>query len=167
MSDINVTLRGETVGSVTFDQPDKALGGSRTASGFRLHLPATIIFHPPQDESALLLENLQATLSASGVEIGVARYPEAFRSVAGKRSFSFAWDWTISALAVYEQLRAGREAEFSITLSGDIRYLLPGQGWKESLLNRINVSRTGRRSIFESGLDFYFATSQSARCCSG
>ena len=131
MSDINVTLRGETVGSVTFDQPDKAFGGSRTASGFRLHLPATIIFHPPQDESALLLENLQATLSASGVEIGVARYPEAFRSVAGKRSFSFAWDWTISALAVYEQLRAGREAEFSITLSGDIRYLLPGQGWKE------------------------------------
>jgi hypothetical protein len=131
MSHVNITLRGETVGSVTFDQPDKALGGVRTASGFRLQLPATILLHPPQDESPLLLESLQATLSASGVEIGVARYPEAFRSVIGKRSFSFVWDWTIVALAVYEQLRAGREPEFSFTLSGDIRYLLPGQGWKE------------------------------------
>ena len=131
MSHVNISLRGEAVGSVAFDQPDKALGGVRTASGFRLHLPATITFHPPQDESPLLLEKLQATLSASGVEVGVARYPEAFRSVTGKRSFSFGWDWTVSALAVYEQLRAGREAEFSITLSGDIRYLLPGQGSKE------------------------------------
>jgi hypothetical protein len=131
MTDINITLRGEIVGSVAFDQPDKALGGVRTASGFRLHLPATIRFHPPQDESPLLLENLQATLSASNVEIGVARYPDALGSVTGKRPISFGWDGTVSALAFYEQLRAGREPEFSVTLSGDIRYLLPGQGWKE------------------------------------
>jgi hypothetical protein len=131
MSDINITLRGEIVGSVTFDQPDKALGGVRTASGFRLYLPATITFHPPQDQSPLLLENLQATLSASNVEIGVARYPEALRSVIGKRSFSFVWDWTMVALVVYERIRAGHEPEFSITLSGEIRYLLSGQGWKE------------------------------------
>ena len=132
MSHVIITLGNEAVGSVTFDQPEKALSASRTASGFRVHLAASVTFHPPQEcRSQLLLENLQATVSASGIEIGVAHYSAALRSSPDERPITFNWDWTLTALAVYEGLRAGLEPEFSIRLSGDTRYILPGQGGKE------------------------------------
>jgi hypothetical protein len=132
MSHVILTLGNEAVGSVTFDQPEKALLANRTASGFRVYLAASVTFHPPQESQlVLLLENLQATFSASGVEIGVAHYSAALRSSPGERSIIFNWDWTLTALAVYERVRAGLAPEFSIRLSGDIRYILPGQGGKE------------------------------------
>jgi hypothetical protein len=126
-----IELLREEVGSVTFDQPEKTLAGIRTASGFRVHLPASVTLRAPQDQSPLLLENLQATVSASGVEIGVARYSNSIRTPHEKLPIQFVWDWSLQAFAVYESIRAGREPQFSVMLSGDIRFILPGQGWKQ------------------------------------
>jgi hypothetical protein len=132
MSHANITLGSETVGTVSFDQPESALAAGRTASGARVNVPASITFHLPQDsQSPLLLEGLEASFSAFGVEIGVGRYSPALRTSHAKLPIFFVWDWTIPALAFYERLRAGREPEFSVRLSGGIRYILPGDGWKE------------------------------------
>ena len=123
----------EDVGSVTFDQPEKALAGTRTASGFRVYLPASVTFRAlQQDPSPLVLENLKATLSASGIEIGVARYSNAIRTPRQNLPIQLVWDLTLQAFAVYESIRAGGEPQFHVMLTGDIRYVLAGQGWKEA-----------------------------------
>jgi hypothetical protein len=132
MTHININLQGEDVGSVTFDQPETALSGSRTASGFRLYIPATVDLCSPQgSQSALLLENLRLTFLSSGVEIGIGRYSGVIRTTAHKLPVSFVWDWTLPALAFYEQIRAGSEPDFSVLIAGEIRYVVPGDGWKE------------------------------------
>ena len=61
----------------------------------------------------------------------MARYSGVIRSQAEKLPVTLAFDLTLEALAVYESIRAGGEPQFSIMLSGDIRYVLPGQGGKE------------------------------------
>jgi hypothetical protein len=133
MNDFKIEVQMEEVGSVTFDQPEKALAGTRTASGIRVYLPASVTLSALRlDPSPLLFENLKATLSASGIEIGVARYSDAIRTPRSKLPIQLVWDLTLQAFAVYESIRAGGEPQFDVLLRGDIRYILPGQGWKEA-----------------------------------
>jgi hypothetical protein len=103
MTHVNINLQGEDIGSVTFDQSEKALQGTRTASGFRVYIPATIDLRSPQgSQSGLLLENLRVTFLSAGVEIGVGNYTGAIRTTAHKLPVNLVWDWTLPALAFYE-----------------------------------------------------------------
>jgi hypothetical protein len=133
----DITLGGEAVGSVTFTQPDARFEANRTAWGFRIDIPAAVTFTPPTGSGApLLLENLRATFSAADgggqyLEIGASTYWHTLRTTARDQPISFSWDWTLAALAFYEQLRAGREPKFRVMVSGDIRYVLAGEPGRE------------------------------------
>jgi hypothetical protein len=136
-SHIDIALHSETVGSIAFTQPDDGFAATRTASGFRVQIPAVLGFWAPSgDRSPLLLEDLRAIFwvpDATGkrLEIGTAACSSRFRDPHRKALIALAWDWTLPALAFYEKLRAGREPRFYLTISGDIRYILPGQAGRE------------------------------------
>jgi hypothetical protein len=133
LSHIQILLNGmERIGFISFTEAVQSLSGMRTASGFRLHLPALITFLPPSaSQSPLMLENLRAVFIADGVEIGNANYMPILRTTVREQPIGFTWDWPISALAVYEQIRNGREASFQVRVSGDIRFVLAGQPGRE------------------------------------
>ncbi len=132
MNSIQILLNNlQMIGSLAFSEGVQSLSGMRTASGFRLNLPAVITFSQPVGQSPLMLENLQATFTAGGVEIGSAYYTPLVRTGVREQSIGFSWDWPISALAVYEKIRTGSEALFHVRVSGDIRIILPGQPGKE------------------------------------
>jgi hypothetical protein len=125
MNHVIIQLQLEDIGAVAFNQPEKALQGMRTASGIRIHLPTSISFRSPQrDPRPLILENLKATLTAGGFEIGVARSCESIRSRVENRQATLTLDLTLEALAFYESIRAGGEPQFSVMLSGHIQAVL-------------------------------------------
>ena len=80
MGHIQITLNNfEIVGSLAFVEGVQSLASVRTASGFRLNLPAVITFSPPlASQSPLMIENLRASFIADGVEIGIGK-----KSIAG------------------------------------------------------------------------------------
>ncbi len=137
MSLVSITFGREAVGSVDFVQPEVGLSAVRTASGFRIPIPAVVSFSPPWGSGLpLMLENLRAIFSAQNetgklIEIGVAYHPQILCTPIDGSPRTLLWDWTLEALAFYERLRAGRDPKFHLTVSGDIRYLLPGDGGKQ------------------------------------
>ena len=126
MSHISITLNNfEKIGFVAFTEAAQSLGGPRTASGFRLHVPAVVTFSPPSTSRApLILENLRATFVADGLEIGTSYYTSVFRTEVREQPITFSWDWSLTSLAAYERIRNGREACFTVRISGDIRFVL-------------------------------------------
>jgi hypothetical protein len=58
MSKADIVFKGmEGVGSITFMQPTSAFPSYRTASGFRIDIPASIRFVPPHvSQAPLMLE---------------------------------------------------------------------------------------------------------------
>ena len=136
MSEIRISLGHEYVGKIVFTQLDRTLKADRTAFGFRVHLPATLTFAPPENGVALLLENLKLTLSTidrgKPIEIGTAACDSSYTTaMQGAALVIFQWDWSMPVLAFYENLRDGREPSFNISISGDVRYLLPGPMGKQ------------------------------------
>ena len=134
---VGITLRDERVGSISFVSPDSRFTAVRTASGFRLQIPIVVTFLPPSVSNLqLVLENLRATFTAvddSGrpVEIGVARGAAPLLTPSNELPVPLFWDWTLTAMAFYEKLRAGREPRFQLAVTGDVRYILPGESGKE------------------------------------
>jgi hypothetical protein len=137
MGHITILLNNfEGVGYISFHEGVQPLAGMRTASGFRLYLPAVITFTPPSaTKSPLILENLRATFTADGdggsCEIGTAYYPTSLRTVAFEQQITFLWDWLIPTLTVFEGIRNGREVHFRAQVSGEIRYILSGDPGRE------------------------------------
>ncbi len=131
MDTINIQLGGETVGSVRFIQGAE-VGAVRTASGVRVQVSAAMTLSPPSNKLPLTLENLRATLFAHDgkreIEIGTASCEAIFTTPMRDAPIQFSWDWTLSAFACYERIRAGREPNFRLQMFGDIRYVLVAQG---------------------------------------
>lgn len=133
MSRIDIMLGNQAVGSVAFPAPQTALTAIRTASGFRVWIPAVVTFSPPSGSgSPLLLENLRATFyqhdAGKGLEIGVASYSPILRTPVREMPITFSWDWTLAMFAFYERHREGQEPKFGLMVSGDIRYVLLSEG---------------------------------------
>ena len=133
MSNVNITLGHETVGSIAFNQPEAALSATRTAAGFRLHIPASIRFSAPSGSGLpLTLENLRATFHADcggkRVEIGSALCDAILSTPMQDAPITFSWDWTLEAFSFYENQRVGTEPKFWLQVCGDIRYILIPNG---------------------------------------
>src|SRR6266853_6540303 len=129
MSNINITLGNETVGSIDFSQPEAGLNACRTAAGFRVRIPAAITFSAPSGSGLpLTLENLRVAFSADHAgkqtEIGVAQCDSILSTPMREAPIAFSWDWTIDAFGFYEKLRAGKEPKFRLQVCGNIRYIL-------------------------------------------
>lgn len=145
MSRLEITLRNEIVGAITFTQPERSLGAVRTAWGFRLSIPALVTLLPPSGSGApLILENLRAVFGAGGLEIGVSEYRLTLRTGIRDQPITLSWDWTLPAWVVYERLRAGKDPQFAVTVSGDIRYVLTGESGKEPCSIAIAFYRSGQ-----------------------
>lgn len=145
-SHVNIALGNEFVGTVVFTQPDPNFSASLTASGFRLSIPAVVTFLPPSaSQSPLLLENLRVTFhhedGGRQIEIGVAEYESTLQTSVRELPITFTWDWTRPTLAAYEKMRAGREARFRLTVSGDIRYVLLPNGSSPTGREACSVAR--------------------------
>jgi hypothetical protein len=129
MNHITIQTQGEDIGSIIFDQPERALSSRRIASGIRIYLPASVSLRQVSRVLCpVLLENLKVTLLAGDIEIGVGQCTTDIRSRADKQAVSFTLDLTLEALAVYESLRAGDEPQFTVLVSGEIRYALSTEG---------------------------------------
>src|SRR5947209_15699707 len=133
MGQMNILLNNlQIIGYVSFNEGVQSLAAARTASGFRLNIPAVVTFQSPSEsKSPLILENLRATFISDGCEIGTAYYSSVLRTEVRELPITLSWDWPISALAVYERIRNGRQASFQVHLSGNIRFMLEGQPGKE------------------------------------
>ena len=133
MNPVSISLGVENIGSIDFRHPGQSLVARRTASGFRLLLPALITFSTPMAGKApLLLESLSVTFSAQTdgklVEIGTGYYPQVLRTSLREHPFTFSWDWLLPTFAFYERLRNGTEPVFQVTLSGDVRHVVGEPG---------------------------------------
>ena len=136
-SRVNITLGNETVGSVQFTQPETGLSAVRTASGFRLQVPATITLSAPSGSGLpLTVENLRVVFSADDAgkptEIGTAQCDSIFSTPMREAPIAFLWDWTIEAFAFYDRLRVGKEPKFRLQVCGNIRYILVPEGGSRS-----------------------------------
>jgi len=133
LSHINIVLNNfEKIGFVAFAEAVQSLGAMRTASGFRLHIPAVVTFSAPSaSKASLILEDLRATFIADGLEIGTAYCTSVLRTEMREQSITFSWDWLVPTLAFYENMRSGREACFLVRISGAIRFVLEGEPGKE------------------------------------
>jgi len=116
---------------VSFVEPDAGLNGSRTADGFVLEIPALLTLERPSETAhALLLENLTASFGfrkeQEVVRLGDARCASHFQSDRHEQPIHFLWEWSLTALATYEALRAGSVPVFDAVITGDLRHVLPG-----------------------------------------
>lgn len=135
-SPLNITLGSESVGTVTFTHPEPDFAAVRAISGFRVQLPALLTFRRPSDSQLpLVLENLATAISHRDhdrkVSLGLARCSGHLRTDHREAPITFDWEFPLSALAPYEQLRCGQPPVFDVMVSGDIRYVLPGQPGRE------------------------------------
>lgn len=142
MSDVKITFGHESVGTVRFVQPEGGLTAVRTASGFRVQLPASITLASPLGSGLpLVLQNLLLTIYAAEtskqLEIGIACCDSIFTTPMQDAPVHFLWDLTFEATAFCERLRAGREPKFGLQLQGDISYILVAA----------NAGRTGKEPV--------------------
>ncbi|MFN0102977.1 MAG: hypothetical protein ACKV2U_12915 [Bryobacteraceae bacterium] len=143
---INITFGSETVGTIDFTQPEGELGSVRTANGFRLHIPAVVTFLPTGTDLPLILENLRATFFQDGagkeIEIGVASYSATLFTPVRETQISLSLDGTLDAFAFHERIRAGQEAKFRLSVSGDIRYVLIAPGGSATGRDPVSIAKT-------------------------
>lgn len=129
MGDVSITFGNETVGVVRFIQPEPGLSALRTASGFRVHIPASVTFSEPRGSRLpLSLENLRLTLFTDNAgklfEIVTGQCDSILTTPMSDTPIQFSCDWTDRAFACYEGIRAGREPKFRLQVCGDIRNIL-------------------------------------------
>ena len=159
MNNVNITFGNESVGTLAFTQPEQGFNSSRTASGFRLQIPAVVNLSPPSVSGLpLILENLRVVFlhdeGGKQTEVGVASYSSTLSTPRREIPISLSWDWTLDAFAFYERLRSGRVAAFRLTASGDIRYVLVDQSGSQTGREPCSVART----FYQSGSVSYSQT---------
>lgn len=131
---ISIMFNLEGVGSLSFVAPPaNGLNAQRTAGGFRLAIPARLTFQYPTSQSRLVLENLRAVFSAEGTEIGVAIASQEYQTPVREMPIILLWNWTLQEFSFYEAKRRGKEPHFRMIVSGQIRYILPGEQGKEAI----------------------------------
>lgn len=125
------------VGSVTFDENPRRLHAERTADGFKLRIPVQISFRlVPRGEPMPMLGDLRGRIYAGEdtgpkIEVGEMKmdgwHTGGYSETGGDygREDSMIWYGSLKELAVYENIRAGRQPRLDIHFTGELSFLLP------------------------------------------
>jgi len=129
---IEVTMSMQQVGEILFDESPAQLIGARTASGFRLNIPANIKLRTNTGEAPLpMVTNLRAVISVNKdpqteVQVGIAEDP-AWYLGGGNPQINLIWTDAISTLAYIEKCRDGQRPQLKLELRAEGCWLLQHQ----------------------------------------
>jgi len=129
---IEVTMSMQQVGEIVFDESPSQFIGARTASGFRLNIPANIKLRPNTGEAPLpMVTNISAVISLNKdpqteVQVGIAEDP-AWYFGGGNSQLNLIWVDTMSALAYIEKCRDGQRPLLKLELRAEGCWLLQHQ----------------------------------------
>lgn len=129
---IDVVFEGIQIGAIIFEEAPRHLRAYRTAGGFALELPIKVRLKMEASSAPQpLLSDISARLSIQTHEgyvhqIGHARHDGYFLGAVPEADSSgeLLWADTLSALAYYEEIRAGKPPQMRIELRAEVCYLL-------------------------------------------
>ncbi len=151
---IDIFFEGTPVGSITFEEAPRDLPGLRTATGFALGLPFTVrLKMAGSREPQPLFSGLSARLlaPAGGADIqylGRADCDEYFLGSVPEPASkgNLLWSDSLRALALYEEIRGGKQPQMKMEVRPEVCYLVP---YPEGGVSRPLPGRQLRTSPFQ------------------
>lgn len=129
---IEIKMSMKQVGEILFDEAPSQFIGSRTASGFRLKIPASINLSQNTGEAPLpMVSNLRAVIFVNKdpqteVQVGLAE-DSAWYFGGGNPQINLIWTDAMSTLAYIEKCRDGQRPQLKLELRAEGCWLLQHQ----------------------------------------
>lgn len=129
---IEITMSMQRVGEILFDEAPSQFVGSRTASGFRLNIPASVILRPNTGDAPLpMVTNLRAVISVNKdpqteFQVGVAEDLTRYFG-GGNSQANLVWTDVMPALAYIEKCRDEQRPQLKLELRAEGCWLLQHQ----------------------------------------
>jgi hypothetical protein len=139
------------IGAIKFEESPTRLSAERTATGFKLALPAILTLDlVAKGEAHPLISNLAGIVSAkNGIEVGRLqnheRYSCGWSSEPGEteRQITLWWYGAFADMSLFEKIRDGNTPELYIQLRGELCYGVPN-------INSQHLIRTEPQTIYGS-----------------